>query len=447
MTLTYEQVSELLPAYSVGALENEEQAAVEEYFYRHQKLINRLATAESATVLLAKATESTPIAPDAKARLMTRIQADVPQASRKTIVPGSNEERATRAQTPQRSIQAAQSSPEANGNRSPRRSLTMASPAHNQPPAQRSTAVATSARHSEQTRSGQSVPASAPRPVAKRGPGRRLTAEELFPQVQKRRRPFLFNTRAVVNALTIASLVTLIFVGLVNYDVDQDLRRTATELQSTKSELDLSQSRLIELNSANAILVDQFSKFIDEQTRLREENQAIQVENEQILAQQSTLSTQIGDLTTDNRNLSIERARLYEENIRLTTQSAMREERIALVSAATRAVVMFGAEGFEELQGTFFQREQEGALVVHGLEPLSNDETYQFWLVTEDGSQISIGLFQVDENQEPTWANLSLPSDAPNYTAAGISIEPVEGSDVPTGPMLLESPLNEESGV
>src|SRR5688572_27044407 len=77
MELSYNQVLDLLPAYALGALEPEEMLAVDAYLNQHQELLIRLRNAEEAAAHLAHAAPPVPLPATAKARLMSRVQADL----------------------------------------------------------------------------------------------------------------------------------------------------------------------------------------------------------------------------------------------------------------------------------------------------------------------------------------------------------------------------------
>jgi anti-sigma-K factor RskA len=77
MELSYNQILDLLPAYALGALEPEEMLAVDAYLNQHQELLIRLRNAEEAAAHLAHAAPPAPLPETAKARLMSRIQADL----------------------------------------------------------------------------------------------------------------------------------------------------------------------------------------------------------------------------------------------------------------------------------------------------------------------------------------------------------------------------------
>lgn len=79
--LTYHQILELLPAYTIGALEPDEMLAVDAYLKDQQDLLSRLRQLEAATTQLAYVAPDTPLPANAKSQLMTRIQAEVAETS------------------------------------------------------------------------------------------------------------------------------------------------------------------------------------------------------------------------------------------------------------------------------------------------------------------------------------------------------------------------------
>lgn len=79
--LTYHQILELLPAYTIGALEPDEMLAVDAYLKDQQDLLSRLRQLEAATTQLAYVAPDTPLPANAKSQLMMRVQAEVAETS------------------------------------------------------------------------------------------------------------------------------------------------------------------------------------------------------------------------------------------------------------------------------------------------------------------------------------------------------------------------------
>ena len=82
---------------------------------------------------------------------------------------------------------------------------------------------------------------------------------------------------------------------------------------------------------------------------------------------------------------------------------------------------------------------QSAVLVIVGLTPLEAGKTYQVWLIQGD-APVSAGLLKVDENGQGV---LVVSSETPigSFDALGISVEPEEGSPLPTGDIVVLSAL------
>lgn len=393
MTLTYERVIELLPAYAIGALDDDDQNAVDEYFKQVESIRSRLTDLEQATTLLAQEADEAEMAADAKQRLMARVQADAPDVHQAThgedILTHTSDAMVNGADKSAR--MAAKVSPY--GGRSP-------------DPANASTATP-----KRQQRSRQSHTATRRSTKPQQSGAEPESGSASFWQSLGE----LINGRALVNAGLVASVAATVLLAALAGGLDRQVR-----------------SLQVRQNENQQVFAQASERF----SILESENEMLAAANDEIQAELSELQI-IFDET------DAERAALYAEYQRLQGELAANNERITLVGAASQATVMFGTNEAPGLQGTFFHKGEEGALVVHGLEPLPIDQTYQFWLVTENGEQVSAGLFLVDENAEPTWATLALPQEAPEYVVVGVTIEPATGSPFPTGPMLLESPAEQ----
>ncbi|MEW6401062.1 MAG: anti-sigma factor [Chloroflexota bacterium] len=99
-----------------------------------------------------------------------------------------------------------------------------------------------------------------------------------------------------------------------------------------------------------------------------------------------------------------------------------------------------------EIQGTTVQPDAHGqlifdpnnasaVLVVTALAPLESGKTYQVWLI-EGETPVSAGLLQVDANGQGV-AILDPEQAIDSFDAVGISIEPVGGSQLPTGDIVM----------
>lgn len=83
---------------------------------------------------------------------------------------------------------------------------------------------------------------------------------------------------------------------------------------------------------------------------------------------------------------------------------------------------------------------RNGALVVDGLPPLSEDQEYQLWLI-KDGERTSGAVFTTDENHYGG-TRIRAPLSLLEYSAVGITVEPAGGSPHPTGEQVLAGLLH-----
>jgi anti-sigma-K factor RskA len=83
---------------------------------------------------------------------------------------------------------------------------------------------------------------------------------------------------------------------------------------------------------------------------------------------------------------------------------------------------------------------QNGTVVVDQMAPLSDEQTYQLWLLRA-GESTSGALFTVDETGY-RGARIVAPDSLLTYQAVQITIEPADGSPAPTGSPVLDAALN-----
>lgn len=74
--LTYEEAVELLPAYTLGALDPDEMVAMDDYMQRHHALLARVERLDAATGQLAYTAPIAPLSTQVKASLMAHVRAE-----------------------------------------------------------------------------------------------------------------------------------------------------------------------------------------------------------------------------------------------------------------------------------------------------------------------------------------------------------------------------------
>ncbi|MBV7334309.1 anti-sigma factor [Chloroflexi bacterium TSY] len=217
----------------------------------------------------------------------------------------------------------------------------------------------------------------------------------------------LLTARSLVNMLAVISLIALIVVGIIELQHFSQLRTAL---------------------AVNAVIYEQIDV-------VKARNEELESLNEEVSLQNLILQANRAEYAHANLELADELARKHEE-------LAVSRERIDRLVRAERAEILSGTEGTSELQGIFYLNDAQGTLIVRGLQPLSTDQTYQFWLSLPDGNQIPASLVSVQSAQEPSWTEITLPASVPQFAGVGITIEPAGGSQQPTGPMLLASEVS-----
>ncbi|MBW4439150.1 MAG: anti-sigma factor [Pleurocapsa minor GSE-CHR-MK-17-07R] len=117
---------------------------------------------------------------------------------------------------------------------------------------------------------------------------------------------------------------------------------------------------------------------------------------------------------------------------RLASLEQQQGDVVTLLSAeGVQRLVLSSAAGEQALAVVLWSPEQETAtLVTNQLPPLSDDLTYQLWLIGDAGP-VSAGLFRTNDAQQVAYAFNTL-DGLTNYAAVGISVEPASGSSAPT---------------
>jgi anti-sigma-K factor RskA len=100
-----------------------------------------------------------------------------------------------------------------------------------------------------------------------------------------------------------------------------------------------------------------------------------------------------------------------------------------------------GTEQAREAYGTIVldPKDNKGVLAVNGLPALDAQHQYQLWLI-RDGQRRSGGVFSVDAEGYGSLL-LTVPADFRDFRSFGISIEPLGGSQAPTGPKVMSGTL------
>jgi anti-sigma-K factor RskA len=93
----------------------------------------------------------------------------------------------------------------------------------------------------------------------------------------------------------------------------------------------------------------------------------------------------------------------------------------------------------ENLSGSvLLDRERNtAALVIWHLPELSEEQTYQAWLIEPDGHRVSAGVFRPQPDMSYTTQPIYAKDDVSGFIGIGVTIEPAGGSEQPTGPRIF----------
>ncbi|MCB0197499.1 MAG: anti-sigma factor [Anaerolineae bacterium] len=161
---------------------------------------------------------------------------------------------------------------------------------------------------------------------------------------------------------------------------------------------------------------------------------------DQLTAEVTTLRTQVDELQTTNNQLQqtnqVLEQQLQTDQARLTFIANTNPQRTFQVPAT-------GNSPTENANGVLYVGNNDDALLLlQGLEPLPEDQTYQLW-VAPDGNTTptSVGLIDLQPDNAD-WFLVSLPLSSQDVQVVGLSIEPEGGSPGPgpSGPVVLHTP-------
>ena len=124
----------------------------------------------------------------------------------------------------------------------------------------------------------------------------------------------------------------------------------------------------------------------------------------------------------------------------LATQQRAGQTALALRSYPSSRVVELEAEG---IRGTLVYDPgfPLAVLYIWGLVDPGPQQSYQAWLISADGTRTSGGLLELPEEQGFAWLVVRAPRPLQDYSGFGVTLEPADGSPLPTGPRVLGGDL------
>lgn len=154
----------------------------------------------------------------------------------------------------------------------------------------------------------------------------------------------------------------------------------------------------------------------------------------QITSRMAEVQTELAELETINTGLQ-------QTNEMLEQQLQANQNQLALIAHTDfdQIVQVPGTAEAPDARGILYVSGERGVLMLQGLSPLPNQQTYQLWLAPIGEGALSAGLLSISP-EETNWLNVNIPPGVQDLSAVGVSIEPAGGSPAPTGPIVLHWP-------
>jgi len=117
----------------------------------------------------------------------------------------------------------------------------------------------------------------------------------------------------------------------------------------------------------------------------------------------------------------------------------MEDAQVALAMLSYPGVERLSVDGVD-ITGSFLLDSDRNiaALIVWDMPQLSEEQTYQAWLIDSQGGRISAGIFYPQTNQAYTTQVITADKGFSNYVGIGVTVEPAGGSAQPTGERVLK---------
>jgi len=128
---------------------------------------------------------------------------------------------------------------------------------------------------------------------------------------------------------------------------------------------------------------------------------------------------------------------LQRQQTQLMAQMQTGQAALAMLSYAKTQTYAINTEN---VSGSLLLDEEynSAVLILRGLPPVADNQTYQVWLISSDGDRTSAGLLRPQVNQ-PFITEAIHPTQAfSSFTGMGMTIEPAGGSDHPTGKQMFK---------
>jgi anti-sigma-K factor RskA len=145
--------------------------------------------------------------------------------------------------------------------------------------------------------------------------------------------------------------------------------------------------------------------------------------------------------TADREGLRNQVTQLEQRNEALQQELEAREMQLALLTRADLTVSLPPTGAAPGAGGLFYEVDGEAIVVLYGLDPLPQEQTYQLWWITAEGEPLPADLL-VAAGETPAWQQVSGVPPTQEIAAIGVTVEPAGGSAEPTEPILLLGEVN-----
>jgi anti-sigma-K factor RskA len=156
----------------------------------------------------------------------------------------------------------------------------------------------------------------------------------------------------------------------------------------------------------------------------------------QLRNQVHQLSAQLATVQGQLTPLQAENSQLQQINIELQQQLQNQTVQWEVIANPQQLIALAGTPDAPSASGAFFRRNNEGVLLLHGLSPLPEDQTYQLWILPPEGPSIPADLLPIGGAQTARLA-INIPPEHSDLVGVSISVEPAGGSQTPTTIVLL----------
>jgi anti-sigma-K factor RskA len=121
---------------------------------------------------------------------------------------------------------------------------------------------------------------------------------------------------------------------------------------------------------------------------------------------------------------------------RLSNQLQSEQTAMALLSYPGTQILLINSQN---VTGTVLLDEDRNTAVIilWDLPPISDNQTYQIWLVAPNGDRTSARLFRPEADQPFTAVPIFSKQDLSGFSGMGVTLEPLGGSSHPTGVRLF----------